>query len=103
MSNRNQTSPLCVATYQSPCGNFHAHWFRYGQSKFFAPVLVDSRTGHLYRAVIPHDANTVVFVPAQKRAAHTSPFVSRFEDIEVSHYNADQLLAEFACFLGGAA
>lgn len=93
----------CVATYQSPCGIFSAHWFPYGQTKYFSPVLVDSRTGHLFRAVIPHDALTVVFVPAEKRAPHTSPFVRLREDIETGNYDAKHLLAEFAQSMGGAA
>jgi len=103
MSFHIQASPLCVAVHHSPCGVFQAHWLPYGQTKYFAPVLIDTRTGHLFRAVIPHDGYAIAFVPAHARAPRTSPVVRRIEDIEHPLYSPERMLAEFADFVRGAA
>ncbi|MCY1741433.1 hypothetical protein [Ensifer sp. SL37] len=103
MSNQFQPSPTCVAVHVSACGGFQAHWLPYGQTKFYSPLLVDTRNGDLFRAVIPHDLRSVAFVPAQARAPRTSPFARRINDIESGAYGPEHLLAEFAAFVGGAA
>jgi hypothetical protein len=103
MSNTSNNTTTGKIRGVSACGRFLIGWFRYGDSSYFTPILLDDKTKLMFKPVIPYDADVIVFVAADKRARRTSPFVCRPENIFGGTYDSDRVLAEFVRVMGDAA